>query len=285
MFSSTAWPASSARPAPTRRPRGRRGGHRQDPARPGAGAPGAPARVVLAGQADPAPWAGRWSCSSTRSCGASTATASRGADAGRQRDDEPPGRGAGPGRRRPGPEAQPPATGLVVVFEDLHWADSESLTVFERLAEPERRPPAGGRHLPARRAVPPPPGRRPAAPARAAPHGHPHPARPAEPGGGQRLPRRRVRRGAVVPGGRRPAHPHRRATRSSSRSWWPAPGTCPADDLDDMPLPWTVAELVRSQLDDLDPDVREIGHRRRGARAARVPFDLLAAVTGTSRTT
>src|SRR5262245_20038918 len=34
-------------------------------------------------------------------------------------------------------------TGGLLVFEDLHWADAESLAVFERLAEPAGRVPAG----------------------------------------------------------------------------------------------------------------------------------------------
>ena len=35
-------------------------------------------------------------------------------------------------------------------------------------------------------------------------------------------------------------------------------GTGTAEDLASMPLPWTVAELVRTQVDELDPEVRRI---------------------------
>ena len=54
-------------------------------------------------------------------------------------DAEPVRRGAGAGGRRPRPVAVRGRPGLVV-FEDLHWADSESLAAFELLAEPEGGP-------------------------------------------------------------------------------------------------------------------------------------------------
>ncbi len=167
----------------------------------------------------------------------------------------------------------------VVVFEDLHWADAESLTLLERLAEPDRgsllvvgtyRPDGLSRRHPAADLLP-------------------------------RLDRRHTvthihldRLGpgevssflAAVYGGdpsfrvvdalhtRTGGHPFfLEELVASSRD---AP-----EGLDEMPLPWTVAELVRSQLDDLDPDVREMVTTA-AVLGRRVPFDVLAAVTGAS---
>ncbi len=52
------------------------------------------------------------------------------------------------------------------------------------------------------------------------------------------------------------------------------------DDLEAAPLPWTVAEAVRRQVDGLDPAVRAVVAAA-SVLGRRVPFDLLAAVTGT----
>ena len=105
----------------------------------------------------------------------------------------------------------------LVVFEDLHWADSESITAFERLAEPPPpgapgagrglvlvgtyRPDGLSRRHPAAEAVPRLDRRHRVT--------HVHLDR-LTPGRGQRLPRRRVRPGAVVPRRRRPPRAHRR---------------------------------------------------------------------------
>ena len=43
-------------------------------------------------------------------------------------------------------------------------------------------------------------------------------------------------------------------------------GDLARDDLATLPLPWTVAELVRGQVDDLDPDVRGVVAAAVGAR-------------------
>ena len=67
----------------------------------------------------------------------------------------------------------------LVVFEDLHWADAESLATFELLAEPERRTARARRHLPPRRPLAAPPRRRPAPPARPAPPRSPTSSSPA----------------------------------------------------------------------------------------------------------
>ena len=196
----------------------------------------------------------------------------------------PHGRGAHPGRRRSGP-ALTPAGGHRP--RRVRGPALGRLRERHRLRAPRRaRPAAGrlpraGRHLPARRAVPPPPGGRAAAPARAPALGHPRPPRAPQPGRRERLPHRRVRRGAVVPGRRRAAHPHRAATRSSSRSWWPAPATCTAARPRRRPLPWTVAELVRAAARRPRPRRARHGHEPRPCSAAG-SFDLLAAVTGAS---
>ncbi len=52
------------------------------------------------------------------------------------------------------------------------------------------------------------------------------------------------------------------------------------DDLADQPLPWSLAEVLRQQVDDLEPSVVAIAEAA-AVLGLRVPFDLLAAVTGT----
>jgi DNA-binding CsgD family transcriptional regulator len=170
--------------------------------------------------------------------------------------------------------------GGLVVFEDLHWADAESLTVLERLAEPE-----GGRLLVVGTYRPDGLSRR-------------HPAADLLP----RLDRRHSvthihldRLGprevssflAAVYGG----EPSFRVvdalhTRTGGHPFFleelvASAGDTPSDDIDAMPLPWTVAELVRGQLDELEPDVREMVTTA-AVIGRRVPFDVLAAVTRAS---
>jgi DNA-binding NarL/FixJ family response regulator/tetratricopeptide (TPR) repeat protein len=165
----------------------------------------------------------------------------------------------------------------LVVFEDLHWADAESLALIERLAEPE-----GGRLLLVGTYRPDGLTRR-------------HPAADLLP----RLDRRHSvthvhldRLGprevssflAAVYG----AEPSFRVvdalhTRTGGHPFFleelvASAGEGRCEDLDAMPLPWTVAELVRSQLDDLEPDVREMVTTA-AVLGRRVSFDVLAAVT------
>jgi ATP/maltotriose-dependent transcriptional regulator MalT len=175
---------------------------------------------------------------------------------------------------------------VLLVFEDLHWADSESITVFERLAEPA---PAGtegagvslvlvGTYRPdglSRR----------------------HPAADALP----RLDRRHrvthVHLDRLTPtevSGFLAAvfdqEPSYRAvdalhTRTGGNPFFleelvAAAGEIPVAD-GEAPLPWTVSELVTAELDDLAPDVREM-LRAAAVLGRRVSFDLLAAVTGAS---
>ncbi|MGH9245756.1 MAG: helix-turn-helix transcriptional regulator [Acidimicrobiales bacterium] len=169
------------------------------------------------------------------------------------------------------------AVGLVV-FEDLHWADSESVGVFERLAEPD-----GGRLLLVGTYRPDALSRR-------------HPASELLP----RLERRHtvahirldrllqpdvsVLLGAVyneIPSFRLVEALH---TRTGGNPFFLeeliATSGDHGDDLDSMPLPWTVAELVRAQVEELKPDERRIVTAA-SVLGRRVSFDLLATVTGT----
>jgi DNA-binding CsgD family transcriptional regulator len=168
----------------------------------------------------------------------------------------------------------------VVVFEDLHWADSESLSVFEQLAEP-----GGGRLLLVGTYRPDGLSRR-------------HPASGLLP----RLERRHsithIQLGRLSPAdvnalltavyGEVPSFPVVDAlhTRTGGNPFFleelvASAGDAPWQDLADMPLPWTVAELVRGQLDDLDPEVRGLVTAA-SVLGRRVTFDVLAHVTGTS---
>ena len=150
------------------------------------------------------------------------------------------------------------------MFEDLHWADLESLTVFEQLAEP-----GGGRLLVVGTYRPDGLSRR-------------HPAAELLP----RLERRHsvthVQLGRLSPAdvgafltavyGEVPSFRVVEALhgRTGGNPFFleelvASAGDRAADDLEAMPLPWTVAELVRAQLDELDPEVRGIVTDRRGA--------------------
>jgi DNA-binding CsgD family transcriptional regulator len=171
------------------------------------------------------------------------------------------------------------ATGLVV-FEDLHWADLESVTIFEQLAEP-----GGGRLLVVGTYRPDGLSRR-------------HPAAELLP----RLERRHsvtnVQLGRLSPAevgafltavfGDVPSYRVVEAlhARTGGNPFFleelvASAGTGTAADLESMPLPWTVAELVRTQVEDLDPDVRNIVTTA-AVLGRRVSFDVLAKVTGTS---
>jgi DNA-binding CsgD family transcriptional regulator len=168
----------------------------------------------------------------------------------------------------------------VVVFEDLHWADLESVGVFEQLAEP-----GGGRLLVVGTYRPDGLSRR-------------HPASEMLP----RLERRHsvthIQLGRLSPAevnafltvvlGRAPSFQVVEALHSRTggnpfflEELVASAGNVPEDDLDDMPLPWTVAELVRAQVDELDADVRRIVTAA-SVLGRRVSFDVLASVTQTS---
>src|ERR687892_1511099 len=167
----------------------------------------------------------------------------------------------------------------VVVFEDLHWADSESLSVFEQLAEP-----GGGRLLLVGTYRPDGLSRR-------------HPASGLLP----RLERRHsithIQLGRLSPAdvnafltavyGEVPSFPVVDAlhARTGGNPFFleelvASAGDAPWQELADMPLPWTVAELVRGQLDELDPEVRGLVTAA-SVLGRRVTFDVLAHVTQT----
>jgi DNA-binding NarL/FixJ family response regulator len=171
----------------------------------------------------------------------------------------------------------------LVVFEDLHWADSESLAVFERLAEP-----AGGRLLVVGTYRPEGLSRR-------------HPA-------SELLPRLERRHSVShLHLGRLTAadvsmflaavfdeDPSFRAVDAIHQRTGGNPffleelvgraGDLSADNLASAPLPWTVAEIVRAQLDGLEPEVRAIVAAA-SVLGRRVAFDVLAAATGTDEAT
>lgn len=169
-------------------------------------------------------------------------------------------------------------TGLVV-FEDLHWADAESLALFERLVEPE-----GGALLAVGTYRPDGLSRR-------------HPASELLP----RLERRHsvtnVHLGRLSPADVSlfvaavfDEDPSFRTVDALHRRTGGNPffleelvacaGDLPRDGLASAPLPWTVAEIVRGQLDGLDPAVRGI-LTTAAVLGRRVTFDVLAAVTAT----
>jgi DNA-binding CsgD family transcriptional regulator len=169
------------------------------------------------------------------------------------------------------------ASPAVIVFEDLHWADSESAALFERIAdqrgprllvgtyrpdEVTRRQPVAGllARLERRHTV-----------------SH------------VRLDRLTISQTAALlaaaTGG---PVPMRAATALHHRTGGnpffleellrSVPG-CQLDDIVEQPLPWSLADLLRRQTDDLDP----VSHGVVEAAAVlgqRIPFDLLAGVTG-----
>ncbi len=188
-------------------------------------------------------------------------------------------------------------TATLLVFEDLHWADSESVAVFERLAEPDPEPdrdPDTAHDAGA--------GRRAAGLVLVGtyrPDGlsRRHPAAEAMP----RLDRRhsvthvhldRLSPAEVStflaavydeePSFRTVDTLHNRTGGNPFflEELVAASADMPGRDLD-APLPWTVSELVRAELDDLDPDVREMISAA-AVLGRRVSFDVLAAVTGAS---
>ena len=274
-----AW--SRAPPTPGRGPRRRRGRHRQDPARPGADRPGARRHVVLAGQADPGTRRPPDGAVPRRRCRTGLPTLDPELRPGRARDAERAGRRAGAAGVdlvRGSPARRP--TGLVV-FEDLHWADSESLAVFERLAEPD-----GGRARCS--SAPTGPTACPAAtrPPTSCPASSAATRSPTSASTGSARPTSSaflaavLRRGPVVPRRSTRCTAAPAATRSSSRSWWPAPAT----SLDERSTPRRCRGPSPSWC---GPSSTTSTPTCGGCVAAasvlgrRVRFDVLAAVTGT----
>jgi DNA-binding CsgD family transcriptional regulator len=166
----------------------------------------------------------------------------------------------------------------VIVFEDLHWADSESAALFERIAdqhgprlligtyrpdEVSRRQPVAGllAQLERRHAVV---------------HVRLDRLTPAQ-------------TAALLAAATGAPAPVRAATALHQRTGGnpffleELLRLLPGYDLEalvDQPLPWSLAEVLRRQVDDLDP----VSHRIVEAATVlghRIPFDLLADVTGT----
>jgi DNA-binding NarL/FixJ family response regulator len=167
----------------------------------------------------------------------------------------------------------------LVVFEDLHWADAESLAVLERLSEPDGgpllvvgtyRPDGLSRRQPAAELLPRLERRH------SVTHLHLSRLSPADVS---------LFLAAVFdedPSFRTVDAIHRRTGGNPFflEELVAAAGDLSRDGLADAPLPWTVAEVVRGQLDALAPEVRGI-ITAASVLGRRVTFDVLAAVTGT----
>jgi DNA-binding CsgD family transcriptional regulator len=167
----------------------------------------------------------------------------------------------------------------VLVFEDLHWADSESAALFERLADQSGPRLLIGTYRPEEVTR-----RQPVA----------------------ALLARMERRHAVTHVRLDPLSPADTATFLATATGRPVPiraaaslhhrtggnpffleellRECSGNDLDqlaDLPLPWSLAEVLRRQIDELPPASQRIVEAA-AVLGHRIPFDLLAAVTGTA---
>ena len=169
----------------------------------------------------------------------------------------------------------------LVVFEDLHWADAESVAVFEALATAPLPAHARRRHVPARRS-----------------------SRRRLPAGEmlERLERRRFVHhvhlerlgraevgaflasvhGKVPPSGLIDTlHGRTGGNPFFLEEILNVAGDVDPAELDRQPLPWSLAELVRGQLDGLSSDERRLVEAA-AILGRRAEFDLLADVTGTT---
>ncbi|HKT05603.1 MAG TPA: AAA family ATPase, partial [Rugosimonospora sp.] len=166
---------------------------------------------------------------------------------------------------------------VVIVFEDLHWADSESAVLFERLADLEGPSLLVGTYRPDE-----------------VTSRHPMAALLG------RLERRFAVTHLLLSGldvdataallataAGRPV-PYRVAAALHHRTGGNpffleellrAQGGADLDDLSERPLPWSLAEVLRRQVADLPPAAQRIVEAA-AVLGHRVPFDLLAAVTG-----
>lgn len=167
----------------------------------------------------------------------------------------------------------------LIVFEDLHWADAESLGVFELLTEPDSgpllvvgtyRPDGLSRRHPAADLLPRLERR----------HSVTHLQL-------ERLSPAEVSMFLAAVLDRDPSFRVVDAlhSRSGGNPYFLEELVASAGDLDGQalesaPLPWTVAEVVRNQVDGLDPPVRAVVAAA-AVLGRRVSFDLLAAVTAT----
>jgi hypothetical protein len=166
----------------------------------------------------------------------------------------------------------------LVVFEDLHWADAESLALFERLAAPDcgplllvgtYRPDGLSRRHPAAELLPRLDRRHDVLHVRL-----------------HRLSQPEVSDFLAAATDQRPSYRVVEAlhARTGGNPYFLEEllAASPGADLEalvDEPLPWNLAEAVRTQLDELDPDERRVVDAA-SVLGRRVPFDLLAAVLG-----
>ncbi|HEX7131874.1 MAG TPA: LuxR C-terminal-related transcriptional regulator [Iamia sp.] len=166
----------------------------------------------------------------------------------------------------------------VIVFEDLHWADSESITVFERLAglSPDG-PSLVGTYRPGDLTR-----RHPLTDALARLDRRPNAAHVRI----DRLSIPDVQDFLAAVYGSRPSYRVAESlhTRSGGNPFFleellVASGGATLDELTSAPLPWNLAEAVRAQVDDLEPASRRVIETA-AVLGRRVPFDVLAAVTG-----
>ncbi|HEY2814426.1 MAG TPA: LuxR C-terminal-related transcriptional regulator [Acidimicrobiales bacterium] len=167
----------------------------------------------------------------------------------------------------------------IVVFDDLHWADAPSAAVFERLAEPGSgpalllatyRPDGMTRRQPAAQMVPRLERRRAVTHLRL-----------------ERLGISEVMDFLTAVYGRAPSYRVAETlhARTGGNPYFleellAAAGGGDPDQLCAQPLPWSLGEIVRGQLDELEPDQRRILEAA-AVLGARVSFDLLATVTST----
>ena len=166
----------------------------------------------------------------------------------------------------------------MVVFDDLHWADSESVILFERLAEPGSgpallvgtyRPDGLNRRHPAAEMIPRLERRH------AVTHLHL-----------DRLSAGEISEFLAAIYGRRPSFRVTEAlhARTGGNPFFleellAAAGEADPEELMNQPLPWSLAELMRAQVGDRPPPERAVLETA-AVLGRRVSFDLLAEVSG-----
>ena len=168
---------------------------------------------------------------------------------------------------------------MVVIFDDLHWADAQSIALFDSLAEPGRgpllvvgtyRPEALTRRHPLADLI------RRIERRRAVTHLHL-----------DRLTTNEVAAFLAAVYGRVPSfrvvetlHARTGGNPFFLEELLSAAGEADPDQLIAQPLPWNLGEIVRAQLEELEPAERRILEAA-AVLGRRVSFDVLAAVTGT----
>jgi DNA-binding NarL/FixJ family response regulator len=166
----------------------------------------------------------------------------------------------------------------VLIFDDLHWADSESVILFERLAEPGSgpillvgtyRPDGLSRRHPAAELIPRLERRH------AVSHVHLDRLSPADISDFLKAVYGRPPSFRVV----ETLHARTGGNPFFLEELLAAAGEGDPDELVRQPLPWSLAEIMRSQLDDLAPKEKAILETA-AVLGRRVSFDLLAAVSG-----